>query len=123
MAWTRSRPLTMDPARSSLRSGPAADCPASSTGAPLVTQHALDGVQDRILRGFRGGRRGCGAPDVLPNAVVLFPALQRIVELNRFPLGVTVVPEPADVRGEELGEAADVIAIEPAAGEGTQDPL
>src|SRR4030095_14617615 len=114
MALTRYRPLTMDPARSRLRSGPAADCPAASTAAPLVTQHALDGVQDRILRRFRGGRGGAVAPAVLPNAVVLLPALQRIVELNRLPFGVTVVPEPADVRGEELGEAADVIAIEPA---------
>src|SRR5262245_31209809 len=123
MALTRYRPLTMDPARCRLRSDPAADCPASSSGAPLVTQHALDGVQNRILRRFRGGRRGCGAPDVLPNAVVLVPALQRIIELNRFPLGVTVVPEPADVRGEELSEAADVIAIEPAKVEGHQDRL
>src|SRR4030095_15598791 len=118
MALTRYRPLTMDPARSRLLSGPAPDCPRAPTAAPLVTQLALDGVQDRILRRFRGGRRGCGAPDVLPNAVVLFPALQRVVELNRLPLGVTVVPEPAHVRGEDLGEAADVIAIEPAGGEG-----
>src|SRR5262249_49174423 len=61
--------------------------------------------------------------DVLPNAVVLLPALERIVELNRLPLGVTVVSEPAHVRGEELGEAADVIAVEPAEVEGHQDRL
>src|SRR5262249_12807531 len=123
MALTRYRPLTRDPARSRLLSGPDADRPASSAAAPLVTQHALDGVQDRIVRRFRGGGRGPGVRDELTNAIELFQVLQRIVEMDRLPLGVTIAPEPADVRGEELGEAADVIAVEPAEVEGHQDRL
>src|SRR5882724_10049760 len=84
----------------------------------LVVKKPLDRVEDRILvRGGLGGGRGSpggrGA-DVLPHAVVLLPALERIVEVDRLPLRVAVLEQPAHLLRHRLREPPDVVAILPA---------
>src|SRR5213594_2265386 len=54
-----------DPTRPKLRSAAVAECRTASTAPPLITQKALDGVQDRILRRSRRGRTLIDGEDVL----------------------------------------------------------
>src|ERR1700687_1323210 len=73
----------------------------------LLVKESFDRVEDGIfVRGRlcrRRGRRGGGA-DVLPHAVVLLPALQRVVEVDHLPLRVAVLEEPGHLLLQRLGE-------------------
>src|SRR5712691_1115403 len=63
----------------------------------LLVEEPLDGVEDRILVRARlggGGDTGRCRPHVLPHAVVLLPALERIVEVDHLPLRVAVLQQP-----------------------------
>src|SRR4029453_9943549 len=99
---------------------------ARSTGPTAATQNArarllvkkpLDSIEHRVLVGISLGRRGGGAwsggTHVLPHAVVLLPALERIVQAAPLPLGGAFLHEPAHLPRHRLGEAADVVAILP----------
>src|SRR5690242_13505500 len=122
----RYRSSTIDAARPMLRSELSAtgDDSGSTNALPLIPEDFPDGVLDRICRRRRRGRlrrrRGC---EVLTHAVVLLPTLERVVELHRLPLRVPVVGEPAHVRGQDLGESADVVTVETAEIEGHQHRL
>src|SRR5262249_5280761 len=122
----RYRPSTMDAASPMLRSELSAtgDDSGSTNALPLIPEDFPDGVLDRICRRRRRGRlRRRRGREVLPHAVVLLPALERVVELHRLPLRVPVVDEPTHVRGQDLGEATDVVAVETAEVEGYEHRL
>src|SRR6476646_11235161 len=82
---------------------------------PLLVKEPLDGVEHRVLvlgrLGRRGGPRGGRGPDVLPYAVVLLPALQRIVQVDYLPLRVPVLHEPRHLARQGLGEPPHVVAV------------
>src|SRR5215471_4166989 len=80
----------------------------------LLVKKPLDGVEDRVLVGpglgrGRGGSRLRGA-QVLAHAIVLLPALERIVEVDHLPLRVTVLDQPAHLTRHGLGESTDIVA-------------
>src|SRR6476646_10664246 len=83
--------------------------------SPLLVKEPLDGVEHRVLvlgrLGRRGGPRGGRGPDVLPYAVVLLPALQRIVQVDYLPLRVPVLHEPRHLARQGLGEPPHVVAV------------
>src|SRR6266481_889740 len=119
MTTARSAMLPTAAARERRRLLPGTTC--------LVVKEPLDGVEDRVLvlsglGGARGARR-CGGPDVLPHAVVLLPALQRIVEVDDLPLRMAVLQQPAHLPRDGLGETAHVVAVLPAEVEGDQHRL
>src|SRR5262249_14356932 len=83
----------------------------------LLVKKTLDGVEHGVLvrSGLRGGRRGSrlrGA-QVLAHAVVLLPALERIVEVDHLPLRVAVLEQPAHLARHGLGKATDIVAVLP----------
>src|SRR5690349_9992076 len=118
MTTARSVRLPTMAASESSRLLPGATC--------LLVEKPLDGVEDRILAlpglGRGGGARGGGA-DVLPHAVVLLPALERVVEIDHLPLRMAVLQQPAHLPRDGLGEPSDVVAVLAAEVEGDQHRL
>src|SRR6266446_501759 len=110
MTTARSAMLPTAAARERNRLLPGTTC--------LLVKEPLDGVEHRVLvlsgLGRAGGAGRRGGPDVLPHTVILLPALQRIVEIDGFPLRMAVLQQPAHLPRDGLGETAHVVAVLPA---------
>src|SRR5947199_7060025 len=91
----------------------------------LLTEHLADRVHDRIDLGglLRAGGLGGRLVQVFLHAVVLLPALQRELEVDRLPLRVAVLRQPLEVRRQNLGEPSHVVAIAPPIVERHEDRL
>src|SRR5258708_16577758 len=110
MTTARSAMLPTAAARERRRLLPGTTC--------LVVKEPLDGVEDRVLvlsglGGARGAGRG-GGSDLLPHAVVLLPALHRIIEVDDLSLPKAHLHHPTHLPRAGLGETAHAVPVPPA---------
>src|SRR2546428_5625723 len=90
----------------------AAITPVAVARTRRSSQHLADRVHDGIDLGplLRRGDPG-GRLEIFADAVVLLPALELEVEVDRLPLRVAVLLEPIEVRRQELRELADALTV------------